>query len=238
LRLKLFPANDNFVLVCPQGGNQNYQFVIIDIRLCIFTLEVSNSLILVHHQILQKCNARYPFKRIALKHITIPQGVQSALSDNIYHGVLPSIVISVFVSDASMAGGYQQNPFEFNHFNLNHLCLYVNGEQVPSKPFQPNFANNLYLREYKSLYESLGIKSIDQSLSISRTSYAQGYTLFAFNLKPDPFADLAVTATRNGSIRVEIKFSQATAHTINLILFSEFESLIEIDKYLNVIGPV
>ena len=239
--LNLIPSHDNFILVSPApggGGNQeNYRFQILDIRLCIFTMELSHSMILSHHQILNKTNARYPIRRVGMKHISIPQGYQTAQYDNIFLGILPNRIAMVLITDAMMAGGYQQNPFEFQHYNLNHLCLYVNGEQFPSKPFNPNFAHNLYIREYHSLFEAFGIQFSDHTLAISRSDYPNGFTIFVFNLNPDPQLHEALTPFRNGSIRVEIKFAQATAATLNLLIYSEFDSVIEIDKYHNIIGP-
>ena len=241
LDLRLFPSPDYFILVAPApggGANQeNYHLQILDIRLCIYTMELSNSMILAHHLILSKANARYPIRRVAMKHISIPQGHQTAQYDNIFLGILPNRIAMVLITDAMMAGGYQQNPFEFQHYNLNHLCLYVNGEQFPSKPFNPNFANNLYIREYHSLFEAFGIQFSDRTLSISRSDYPNGFTIFVFNLNPDPQLHESITPFRNGSIRVEIKFAQATAQTLNLLIYSEFDSMIEIDKYHNVIGP-
>ena len=236
LRLRLIPSTDEFLLVCPNGG-PNYRFQIIDIRFCVYCLEGSNQLILAHNQALSSANVRIPLKKIAMKHLTIPPGVQSTLYDNVYQGVIPSIVIVALVTDAAMSGGYQENPFHFHHFNVNHICICVNGEQFPSKDFQPNFANNIYLKEYNSIFEGLGIHSSNDSVSITRSSYPHGYTLFVFNLKPDPHSSIGISPTRNGNLRLDIKFAQAIAQAVNIILYATFESVLEIDKYHNIIGP-
>jgi len=239
LDLQLIPSPDNFILVspAPAAAQENYRLQILDIRFCVFTMELSNSMIIAHRQILNKTNARFPIRRVALKHISIPRGYQTAQYDNIFLGILPNRIAMVLISDAMMAGGYQQNPFNFQHYNLNHLCLYVNGEQFPSKPFTPNFANNLYIREYNSLFEAFGIQFSDHTVSISRSDYPRGFTIFVFNLNPDPQLHETVTPFRTGGIRVEIKFAAPTAQTLNLLIYSEFNSILEIDKYHNVIGP-
>jgi hypothetical protein len=242
LRLRMIPSQNNFLLVSPapvaQAVQNDYRFEILEARFCVYTIEVTNNFSLSHEQLLLKGNARFPIKRVTMKHLSIPQGHQSALYDNVFLGTLPTRILMGMVTDAAMAGGYQQNSFNFEHFNLSYLSLYVNGEQYPSKPFAPDFAANRYLREYSSIFDGdLSQCSNSKSVSISRAEYAHGYTLFLFNLSPDPNARNCITPSRNGSVRKELKFSQATAQTINLILYAEFDSLIEIDKFRNIIGP-
>ena len=48
-----------------------------------------------------------------------------------------------------MIGG---NPFNFQHFNLSEIALYLDGQQEYAlKPLQLDFDNNLYIRAYNAL---------------------------------------------------------------------------------------
>ena len=165
---------------------------------------------LAHETVLQDQNALYPMKRVSMKHISIPAGQTHAPLDNIIMGQLPNLIMLAMVSDASMAGGYQQNPFNFQHFGLNHLALYVNGDMVPRRPLQPDFPSGQYLRCYNAMLEALAIQFTNQSIPISRNEYGNGYTFFIFDITPDKSATTARTSPRTGSIRVEIKFPPAT----------------------------
>lgn len=69
--------------------------------------------------------------------------------------ILPKRLILSLVSDDSFSGGLSNNPFAFNHFNLNFLACYVDGVMCPSISYQPDFKNSLYMREYVSLYKYL-----------------------------------------------------------------------------------
>ena len=229
MKIKLYPNRDNFVLVTPapaHGADQvNYKIVIMEAKLIVQSLLVSPSLSYAHNQMLQKCNARYPIMRTSIKIITVPRGQSGIMQDNIYLGKIPSRVVMAMVTDAAMAGGYQQNPFNFQHFGLNYLAMYVNGDMVPNRPYQPDFAHNKYLREYSSLFDGIG----RSNCVISRNDYPNGYTIWIFKLSP-----VLGTPSKPGTVRLEIKFSAALNETINIILFAEFNSIIEIDKYRNV----
>jgi hypothetical protein len=240
LKIRLLPSRDSFVLTTPAPAQDAVQaqlrINILDARLYIHTLEVTHSLALAHEHMLTRTNARYPLRRTTMKHLSIPQGQTSILHDNIYLGQLPERIVLALVSDASMAGGYQLNPFNFEHFGLNYLALSVNGELVPGKPFQPDFAINKYIREYNSIFEGMGVQFSKSTVAIPRVDYPRGYTLYVFDLTPDQSCGACVSPQRNGNVRIEIKFAAATAATINVLVYAEFESLIEIDKQRNVIA--
>jgi hypothetical protein len=160
-----------------------------------------------------------------MKHLSIPRGQTSALHDNIYLVQLPDRIVMAFVSDAAMAGGYQQNPFNFQHFG------------VPAKPYQPDYNAKKYIREYMSMFDGMGFSFGNKAIAISREDYAQGYTIYVFDLTADHAASHSASPPKTGSIRLEVKFTAATAERVNVILYSEFRSRIEIDKYRNVIVP-
>ena len=44
-----------------------------------------------------------------------------------------------------------KNPFNFKHFDVDYLSLYVDGKQVPSKQLTPDFTNELCTRSYASI---------------------------------------------------------------------------------------
>ena len=56
------------------------------------------------------------------------------------------------------------------------MALNVDGRQIPTKPLQPDFENNGYIRSYMGIYTSTGKMEED---------YAKGNTLFGFDLTPD-----------------------------------------------------
>jgi hypothetical protein len=172
-----------------------------------------------------------------MKHISIPAQTTAVMHDNVFTGLIPERIVLAFVPDASMTGTYLTNPYDFAPNGVNHLALYVNGECVPHRPFEPNFTTKQYIRDYMSLFEGTGTLFSDKTVTISRDEFATGYALWVFDLTADKACGACISPPQTGSVRLEIKFAAGNAATINVICYAEFESMIEIDKYRNVIAP-
>jgi len=81
--------------------------------------------------------------------------------------------------------------------------------QIPSRPIQPNFSKDelLYFEAYHTLlFTGIDIHFLNESNSISRDDYANGYTIFAFDLTPNLSANWTLESrkTRKLTIRSEI----------------------------------
>ncbi|XP_075455201.1 uncharacterized protein F54H12.2-like [Ascaphus truei] len=103
------------------------------------------------------------------------------------------------------------------------LALYLDGEQIPTKPFQPDFENANSIREYMALVQIAGKQNADAGFLINREEYVEGYTLFAFDLSPDQERGGHFSLIRNGNLRAEIRFSRALDRTVNIIVSFAFE---------------
>ena len=231
LLLRLIPAPNAFVVKKPANVNEGFRIVIRSARLWLRTKEVSPSLLLAHEHMLQKQNIRIPFTKVAMKHVTIPVGVTSMEFDNLYTGVLPERLLMGFVADTRMNGTSAENPFTFSNMGLSHVALKVNGEQIPRIAYEPNFTTGDYLREYLGLLEGLALDSGTESIAVTPTQWAETYPLFLFRLTPSGLPSVPKT----GSARLELKFRAATNVIMNGVLFAEFPSMLEIDRYRNLL---
>ena len=80
--------------------------------------------------------------------------------------------------------GRLKNPFNARDNAKNFLAVYVDGRQVPAKPFQSNFETSNYIRSYVNLFSATGKQSQDKGNEFSRDDFGQGYTFFGFDLTP------------------------------------------------------
>ena len=113
----------------------------------------------------------------------------------------------------------------------------VDGEQIPRKPLSLNFdaaGDQNVIAGYQSLFSGIGKLFQDTGNQINRSDYGSGYTLFAFNLTLDHCPGDHFELIKQGNLRLELHFSEALANTVNLIVYAEFQNVIEVDANRNV----
>ncbi|KAF0155389.1 MAG: hypothetical protein FD188_3140 [Ignavibacteria bacterium] len=238
MKLRFIPNSNTFLLktAAPADADPQvmYKLHIESAKLFIRTKEISPSLMTAHQKVLQDTNYSITYNQIKTKVVSIPTGTSAIEFDNVFQGKLPDIVVLAMISDANMTGGYQANPFNFENFGVNFLCIQANGEQIPRIPYQPNFANNDYIRAYFGILEALGYDIGPNCWELTPEEWATGYNIYAFKLTAGPIGTVR-TPPRVGSARLEIKFANASTTNINVLLLSQQSAEIQIDKYKNVI---
>ena len=93
------------------------------------------------------------------------------------------MVVGVVDNDA-YNGVITKSPFNFKHNHINFMTIYRDGVQIPSKPLQPDFDNDRFVRSYVRLFTQTGQYYRDTGNAISREQYKDGCALFAFDLTP------------------------------------------------------
>jgi hypothetical protein len=154
--------------------------------------------------------------------------------DNVIFGQLPRRLLVVLVKNDAFNGSYKEDPFYFNHFNLNYIACYIDGVQYPSKAYQPDFSNGKYIREYNGLLQAINQNNTSTSVDIDRKLFKNGNTIFGFNFSPDLSngADALshLSEIKRGSLRLQLRFKDPLESAINVLLFCEFDNIIEIDQ--------
>ena len=114
------------------------------------------------------------------------------------------------------------------------MQMYTDGEPVRSKPLQPNIADNDYLQCYESLYRGFDKVDGNKSSIIKCEDWDKGYALFAFDLTPDYDDDDHYPIIKHGNLRLEINFTQALPKAINILVYAEFDNIIEFTAERNI----
>ena len=110
--------------------------------------------------------------------------------------------------------------------------MYVDGVQIPSSPLQPVYSvdNKAYVEAYHTLFSGTGIYFLNQGNRIDRFSCPHGFCLYVF----DSTSDLSASEghwnlVKHGSVRIEIRFAEALKEIVNCVIYSEYNSICEID---------
>ena len=206
-----------------------------DVALFVRKVKVDPSVQLDHIRGLEKMSAKYPLCRVETKVFSVPKHNMMANQENLFLGQLPNRMVIGMVENTAFNGDKDKNPYNFKHFDVNYLALHVDGKQIPAKPLTPKFDDKLCTRSYASLFTGTGFMGHDRGNQISRDEYADGFTLFAFDLTPDLDEGGHFHLVKQGNLRLELHFATQLPETINVIVYAEFDNVIEVDKARNVL---
>jgi hypothetical protein len=234
MRLRLVRSKNSFCLMS-DNAQAAFKIKMHDCKLFVRKIKLSPSVFVAHAKALEVGNAKYPIRRVICKTFTVPTGNLDFSQENLFTGQLPTRLVIGCVDNDAYNGSYAKNPFNFKHYNLNQIKVYLDGQQQHIKPLEPNFTTNQTVGSYMSLFSGTGKQQRDEGNDISREDYSGGYTLYAFDLTPDLAEEGHFNLSREGSVRVDLKFAVGLPNTINVIAYAEFENVIEIDRNRNVI---
>ena len=228
LRLKFHRARTPFCLM----GNADGAISITSMVLYVRKVRPMPGVLNQVNQMLNTATAKYPLRRVEVKSFTIPAGTRSKITDNVFAGQLPKRVFIGFVENAGYNGALDKNPFKFDHCDVSKVEVTLNGEMQTSRPFEPKFgAEKQYLRSYMSLFQTLGRIGDDWSPDITYEEYGDGFTLWGHDFTTDQNAHKdQFHLIKTGNMRIELQFNTALAHTINCIVYGEFDNVLEINK--------
>ena len=194
-------------------------------------VQVAPSVELAHAKtLLSGKNALYPFRRGEIEVMSVPAGQTTVSRDNLFMSRLPKKVIIGMVSNEIYNGKKKESPYQFSHYNLSNVELSIDGENVCGTPMSLDFTDSKYMRAYHGLFHAFNKSYTDSGLDITYTDYAKNYTLLCFDLTADGCgnSNSHLELVRQGNLRFKMNFDTALTKTINIIVYGEFESLMEI----------
>lgn len=190
-------------------------------------VKVKPSIELIHQKALESQNAIYPYKEVILKSVPIAISSSDITIQNIHNGNIPNRIIVGFVDTDAYTGKNSKNPYNFKHYGINEMLLKVAEENRPyNDPLTFDFKNNNYVQAYNTLFQGIAEFPND----ISYFEYANGNTLFAFNLSPDLCNSTHFNDLKDGSVELCVKFAEPTTTPIHAIIYMEFDNILQINK--------
>ncbi|KAF4527434.1 hypothetical protein B566_EDAN016064 [Ephemera danica] len=228
--ITLIRSKPSFCLM--SSGASPFFVKITDATLLIKRMKLSQSILLSLEKVLMTSTAKYATTRVEMKSYTVPSGLLTFTMDNIFLGQLPVRIICVMTSNAGVNGTYKKNPYNFQHYNISFLNVTKDGSPINSRPIQPSFTATApdFIHSYFSTFQGTGIGTKDDGYDVSREEYPEGYFANVYDLTVDGSASSHQWSLRkSGTIGLEARFSVALPEAINVIIYGEFQNLLEID---------
>jgi len=225
IHLKLFKNRAAFFLMSSES-NPSYKLELLDVAFKACMVKVDSGVLINHAEILKDTLAKYPVTRTEIKMNTCASGSGSFIWQNVWTKNLPTKGFFAFVSQAAVNGSYTKNPFNFQNL-VQEIALYVNGESVPARPMKVSASN--FVTPFVNIFEASEKWNKNVGLLINRSNFNAGYAIYAFTLAPNDLGEEYINLVRQGSVRLEVKFTNNTTETINCLASGEFPALLEID---------
>lgn len=234
----LTPTNDEFRLITnPEGLKCKITLSDLQLYLCKVTLD-PRALIGVSHM-LKKVNAKYPITKTDVRMKQVDQGSFSLIIDNIYKDKsIPTRVICGLVDAHAYNGHMNKNPFYFENCAITSAGFYIDDEPVPHKPYTLNFQDDMFLDALMTLHKMYSPD--DRTLSpigIDRETFKNGLTLIAFEVDPSAPTNLNHywPIAKTGICKLEFYFKNAIPKAMNLMIYSTFPGMVEINEVREVL---
>jgi hypothetical protein len=223
LTVKLIRNPDSITIMSPDAAPA-WKVDIIKMQLHMRLVDLAPEVLSAHLSAWKSRPAIMPINRTTVSYYNQSHAVASVNIQNLFTGRLPKTIIIGMVRATAYSGAYNLNPFHFRHFNLDSASLKVNGDNVPTEPYKPNFADGLYMREYRSLFENTGIHHDNLGTSVTYEQFAGGSFLQVYDLSPDKCNGFHFHGARNGNIELNMTFSQALVNPITILVYASYDS--------------
>jgi hypothetical protein len=201
---------------------------ILDMTLMVRKVDINPGILLAHAKLLETTTMKLGYRRVEMQNYTLPSGIMQKSLDNLFLSRLPSRLVFGLVMNSSFCGKIDENPFDFQHFDLNHVSLTVNGRAVNSAPYKIDFGKKLHVVPYVFSHIGVGCHLLDDGFCLSRDSFAGGFALFTYDFSHDLCGDNHFSPAESANVRLELGWSKALPCVVNLVMYSEHFDLAEI----------
>ena len=177
--------------------------------------------------------AMYPTVRSEIRVFSHPANMTEFNLGNLFQGRIPHQLIVGLLHANSYNANIAYNPFSFQKFGLISIKQLVGGEEYPYETLELNQADTQKDLEgyFRFLQASETWRKAQPSMVTPEVwGGTSCRTLFMFNNVANGAADGALLNPRqNGDLRVVFRLGAPIGHVINVVLYAEFENVLEVD---------
>ena len=214
------------------------EVAIINSQLLVRKVNVNPAVGLAHVEELQKgVPTKYPLRRGVVTTFIVPASTWSFSREKLTSGQLPRRVFLGLITNSTFNGNGKENPFNFQHFNLNYLSLSSDNQRFPHETvLTPYFGGGRRYAEVLSLlYQATNVHNSDRGLVINYNNYTRGYTIYGFDLTSDMCDGAHIDPIKHGALRLEAHFGMGLTRPINVICYAEYDNMLQINRDRNVL---
>ena len=231
LKIRLTRSAPEFCLVRTETDATTYKITFSKCDLNLRQVTIHPGVVTAHNALLSTGNPMlFPLNRVEVQTFAVSSGQQSVRLNAIVNRQKPKRMFVALVDHKAKNGDLDTDPFNFAHFGLKSIVLDVDGFPIPSKPIQTDFDSNIYTKAFYNLGKVAQKTKCDFDHGLARDMFARGYAIYAFDLTPDECNGDGVHLIRNQTVTIEATFKAALTQTVSVVVFSEFDELVQISE--------
>ena len=222
--IRLNIADSSFVFIVDPTTAQRPKFQIVDATLHVESKWLFPDVDAGILSTLAQHDCLYFYNSTQLRHYVIDQGSTTWYLDNIYPSILPRRFVIGIVKSKAFNGDFQEDPFNFQPYNLTEIKIFVNNVQVPTPAVIHDFDDDDFARSYFLFYENFRSLHPVTTLSITPDDYKRNCTFYCFHLSNEGTVDTndSTALIYRGHVRVDLRFKSPTTEPLTAIVYSHF----------------
>ena len=210
-----------------------YKIIIVDTILYVKKVELTPSVFNAINTVLNDKNAQYAITRTTPKIFTVLRGQQSQHIDNAFLGEIPKRIAVCMMDNDSYNGNYKENSFNFQHYKSDSNRNISQWRRGPIQAAETQLWWQT-VTAYNTLFSGTGKLHGNSGSIIKREDYSEGYTIIVADLTPFEIGD-NFDLKEEGTLSIDLVFKSPLTATINVLVYAEYDNVIEIDSNRNVI---
>ena len=234
IRLNRAPSSFSIIAEARQSGTHpTYKIIFTDLILTIDKVLLDSETLAKHEKSFNSGSlATYPFSKTVIKTKQIGKDLSYAKIENLFMNELPNSCVVAMVDSDAFNGGLENDPFKFEHFNLSHIQFDYNSEIIPPLGIDVNFktGKEQMMRAYRRLFDHTGVGTGNITNAITPELFKTNMCLFPVDFTPDRCLGYHTHLKENGTLGLELKFSQPLAKNITVLVFATFDDYIQLDR--------
>ena len=200
----------------------------ISARLLVRRVRVEPSVLMGHQLGLNARNAIYPIRQCKLVTYNVGKGLMSFNKDQIFGDVrMPKFILVTFQNHNKHYGAYTEKTGTYDHLKCTKISL--TGATDYMESYEQDFESNYTTTYVQSMIRNLGHMDKNLNNAITMKSFKDLFPFFTFILAPD-FDINQTQLPKQGNLRLEIKFAEALAESMIVLIYGIFDHEIQINK--------
>ena len=236
LSLILTKSRAQFYLRSRKPAGEEHKLELIDVKLVVKKVQLYDDTQTELDQAMASAGRiKIPTNRVEIKSYAVGTGSKVFQENNIISGQIPFRVIVAMVDNDAFSGTYSKSPFNFKTYDVEEMYLHYDGDTYPSNMYKTSFTKKDALLPWLNLKRLVTAGHPFFNHTISYSDYlAGGYTLWVFDMSQDNKCGVIAdynNVKRHGDVRFHVRFGEdGLPNPINIVIFAEFESQVELGR--------